>query len=68
MQKTGHDPCEHKLLGVTAMTKMLGKKQFDELLGPLLHKPAGKPTLVPVGDKRPELVTATPQTVFTPIA
>lgn len=68
VQKTGHDPCEHKLLGVTAMTKMLGKKQFDELLGPLLHKPAGKPTLVPVGDKRPELVTATPQTVFTPIA
>lgn len=67
VQKTGYDPCEHKLLGVTALTKLLGKKQFDTIVGPLLHKPTGKPTLVPVGDKRPELVTSTPENVFTPI-
>ncbi|MGL9777169.1 hypothetical protein IGK28_001109 [Enterococcus sp. DIV0182] len=34
------------------MTKALGKKHFDELLGGLIEKPKGKLTLVPVTDKR----------------
>ena len=60
----GEDPWERKLLGITAMTKKLGKKRFDETVGPLLDKPAGKPTLVPLDDKRPALQVATASTVF----
>lgn len=54
----GFDPYEKKLLGVTAMTTLLGKKRFDELLGGLLYKPSGKPTLVPESDKRPAMNSA----------
>ena len=50
----GFDPYEKKLMGVTAMTKLLGKKKFDEVLYGLISKPAGKPTLVPEDDKRQE--------------
>lgn len=46
---------ERSLLGITAMEKALGKKQFGELLGDLVVKPTGKPTLVPAADKRPAL-------------
>lgn len=64
VKEAGYDPYEKKLLGITAMTKLLGKKVFQEKLGDYIHKPAGKPTLVPVADKRPELQVATPETVF----
>lgn len=46
---------ERSLLGITAMEKAIGKKKFAELLDDLVVKPAGKPTLVPVDDKRPAL-------------
>lgn len=46
---------ERSLLGITAMEKAIGKKRFAELLGDLIVKPQGKPTLVPVDDKRPAL-------------
>lgn len=52
VKASGYDPYEHSVLGITAMTRMLGKKKFDELLGNLVHKPPGKPTLVPLSDKR----------------
>ena len=48
----GLDPFEHKILGITAMTSLLGKKRFEETLGELIAKPAGKPVLVPQTDKR----------------
>ncbi len=51
----GKDPYERKLLGVTAMTSLLGRKQFTETLGGLIEKPQGKPTLVPESDKRPAM-------------
>ena len=35
----GYDPFEKKLMGVTAMTKLLGKKKFDTLLGSLIPIP-----------------------------
>ena len=54
----GHDPYEKKLLGITAMTSLLGKTKFNELLGGLIEKPQGKPTLVPESDKRQTLNTA----------
>lgn len=49
---------ERSLLGITAMEQAIGKKKFTELLGDLIVKPAGKPTLVPVSDKRPALPSA----------
>lgn len=54
----GYDPYEKKLLGITAMTRALGRKKFNELLSDLIEKPQGKPTLVPESDKRPALNTA----------
>lgn len=54
----GYDPYEKKLLGITAMSTMLGKKKFEDLLGELVYKPPGKPTLVPESDKRPAMNTA----------
>lgn len=54
----GYDPYEKKLLGITAMSTMLGKKKFEKLLGELVYKPPGKPTLVPESDKRPAMNTA----------
>ncbi len=53
--EAGYDPYEHKVIGITAMTRLLGKKKFEELLGPLIEKPAGKPTLVSKSDKRPAM-------------
>lgn len=47
-----------KLIGITAMEKLLGKKDFPILLGDLVIKPSGKPTLAPESDKRPELNSA----------
>lgn len=46
---------ERSLLGITAMEKMLGKKKFAEILGNLIEKPQGGPTLAPESDKRPAL-------------
>ena len=51
----GYDPYEKKLLGVTALTSLLGKKKFDELIGGLTYRPDGKPTLVSKSDKRPAI-------------
>lgn len=43
------------LLGLGALEKAITKKRFNALLGDLVIKPAGKPTLVPIDDKREEL-------------
>ena len=58
VEKTGFDPYEKKLLGITAMQKMLGKTRFEEVLAGLVEKPAGKPTLVPESDGRPAMNNA----------
>jgi len=56
--EAGFDPYEQKLLGVTAMQKLLGKARFEEVLAGLIEKPQGKPTLVPESDKRPAMNNA----------
>ena len=43
---------ERKPLGLTALEKLCGKKKLAELIGEFIQKPAGKPTLAPVSDKR----------------
>lgn len=58
VEGAGFDPYERKVLGVTAMQKLLGKTRFEELLAPYIEKPQGKPTLVPESDKRPAMNTA----------
>lgn len=54
----GYEPYEKKLIGITAMTSLLGRKRFNEILGSLVFKAPGKPTLVPVSDKRPAMNNA----------
>ena len=44
-----------ELKTLTVLEKMVGKKQFNELLGDIITKPQGKPTLVTEDDKRPEI-------------
>ena len=58
MTEAGFDPYEKKLLGITAMQKLLGKQRFEELLKAYIEKPPGKPTLVPESDKRPAINNA----------
>lgn len=58
VERAGFDPYEHKVLGITAMTKLLGKTKFEEMLSGFIEKPQGKPTLVPMSDKRPTIHTA----------
>ena len=58
VEGAGFDPYERKVLGVTAMQKLLGKTRFEELLSNYIEKPQGKPTLVPESDKRPAMNTA----------
>ncbi len=57
VEDAGFDPYEQKLLGITAMQKLLGKTRFEELLASLIEKPQGKPTLAPESDKRPAMST-----------
>ena len=43
------------LITLTEMQKLMGKTKFEEIIGDLIYKPPGKPTLVPVSDKRQAL-------------
>lgn len=43
------------LIPMTEMQKLMGKSAFEEILGDLIYKPPGKPTLVPNTDKRPAM-------------
>ena len=52
------DIYRQSLLPLTEMEKLMGKQAFSDILGVLVLKPPGKPTLVPLSDKRPETNTA----------
>ena len=53
-----HDIFRKSLLPITEMEKLMGKQEFAEVLSGLIIKPAGKPTLVPITDKRPAMTKA----------
>ena len=53
-----HDIYRQSLLPITEMEKLMGKQVFSDILGGLVFKPPGKPTLVPLTDKRQETNTA----------
>lgn len=47
------DIYRQSLIPMTEMQKLMGKADFEEILGNLIYKPPGKLTLVPNTDKRP---------------
>ena len=49
------DIYRQSLITLTEMQKLMGKAKFDEILGGLIIKAPGKPTLVPSSDKRPAM-------------
>lgn len=54
---------ERKVISLTNMEKLVGKKEFNSLLKDEIIKPPGKPTLVKSTDKRPAINSA--ETMFT---
>ena len=56
-----HDIYRQSLITLTDMEKLMGKTKFQETLGGLIEKPPGKPTLVPLSDKRPAINTSAKQ-------
>ena len=56
--KAGYNPYEQKLLGITAMTSVLGKKQFEASLEALLTSPRVNQRLCRRVTKRPVMNTA----------
>lgn len=58
------DIYKQSLITITEMEKLMGKSKFNEVLGGLVIKPPGKPTLVPVSDKRPEMNTSSAKNDF----
>ena len=49
------DIYRQSLIPMTEMQKLMGKTKFEEIIGDLIYKPPGKPTLVPASDKRPAM-------------
>jgi hypothetical protein len=58
------DIYRQSLITITEMEKLMGKSKFNEVLGGLVMKPPGKPTLVPISDKRPEVNTSSAKNDF----
>lgn len=61
------DIYKRSLITLTEMQKLMGKTKFEETLGSLIYKPPGKPTLVPVTDKRPAMNVTNAKTEFNEI-
>lgn len=55
------------LITLTAMQKLMGKSKFEDIIGDLIYKSPGKPTLVPVSDKRPAMNVTSAKNEFNEI-
>ena len=62
-----HDIYKKSLIPITEMEKLMGKQTFKEVLGGLIVKPQGHPTLVPASDRRPALIITGAEQDFTEI-
>jgi uncharacterized protein YdbL (DUF1318 family) len=62
-----HDIYRQSLIPITEMEKLMGKKTFNDILGGLIVKPQGKPTLVPASDRRPTITSVGAEHDFTEI-
>lgn len=49
------DIYRQSLIPLTEMQRLMGKDRFEEILGGLITKAPGRPTLVPKSDKRPAM-------------
>src|SRR5699024_8932355 len=58
------DIYKQSLLTITNMEKLMGKKNFNEILADFITKPKGKPTLVPLSDKRQKINVSTAKNEF----
>ena len=45
IEEAGFDPWDRKIKGIPALETLMGKEKFDEVCGPLVIKPTGKPKL-----------------------
>lgn len=52
------DIYRQNIITLTEMERLMGKGKFQEILGGLIEKPPGKPTLVPISDKRQAINTS----------
>ncbi len=59
-----HDIYKKTLISITEMERLMGKAEFAKVLGALITKPQGKPTLVPDTDKRPAITVSNPKNEF----
>ena len=64
LEAAGVDPYEKKMMGVAGVEKLLGRKDFQNLLADLVVRQAGKPALVPESDKRPEMINMAAEFAF----
>lgn len=63
--KAGYeDIYRQSLITLTEMEKLMSKTKFNEILGGLIIKPPGKPSLVPINDKRTEINTSSAKNDF----
>ena len=62
-----HDIYKQTLISITEMEKLMGKVEFSKVLGALVTKPQGKPTLVPDTDKRQAISVSNPKSEFSEI-
>lgn len=61
------DIYRQSLIPLTEMEKLMGKARFKEVLGDLIIKPRGKPTLVPLSDKRKAINVSSAKNEFNKI-
>jgi len=58
------DIYKQSLIAITEMERLMSKSKFNEVLGGLVQKPPGKPTLVPLSDKRLAMSTSSAKNEF----
>ena len=61
------DIFRQSLITLTEMERLMGKSKFEKILGDLIYKPPGKPTLAPLSDKRPAMNVSNAKNEFNEI-